>query len=256
MHHHVGVHPKCLATPDNRGTEEERREPDRKRKSLATQPRSDPTAERPPRRLRPRKARCILVLLNASRRVQLTVQCPVNRTPDGHTEQPQHGERRPGLRDAEVLAEERQRRDREGAVQRAEEALGPGLDQRREQHGILPDPQPADPSRDVLHDAHVRHGLDRQVAVNEAVVAPVVVTRAASGGGEDGGRDGLLPEQIANQMVLADVAAEVVYALAVGQGVQVRLAEHVALADDAGGDADRVDGGVELCVGGGHEHFL
>ncbi len=42
----------------------------------------------------------------------------------------------------------------------------------------------------------------------------------------------------------------------VGGVVEVRLAEHVALADDAGRDADGVDGAVELGVRGGHEHLL
>lgn len=41
-----------------------------------------------------------------------------------------------------------------------------------------------------------------------------------------------------------------------GEGVEVRLAEHVGLADNARGYADGVDGAVELGVGGGHEHFF
>lgn len=42
----------------------------------------------------------------------------------------------------------------------------------------------------------------------------------------------------------------------VGEGVQVALAEHVALPQDARRNADRVDGRVELGVRRGHEHLV
>lgn len=77
------------------------------------------------------------------------------------------------------------------------------------------------------------------------------------------------PEKVAYQVVLADVVGKVVDAAwsleilwenrvagGVGDLVQVSLAEHVALADNAWGYSDDVDGAVELDVRGGHEHFV
>lgn len=54
-------------------------------------------------------------------------------------------------------------------------------------------------------------------------------------------------------MVLADVIAEEIDARGVVprrgcQGVEMRAPEHVAFADDAGGDGDGGDGGVEFRV--------
>ena len=68
-------------------------------------------------------------------------------------------------------------------------------------------------------------------------------------------------------MVFADVVGEEIDAGAAvgrggcgwgggGQGVEVRAAEHVAFADDAGGDGSGVDAGVEFRVGGRLEHFF
>ena len=36
----------------------------------------------------------------------------------------------------------------------------------------------------------------------------------------------------------------------------MRAAEHVAFADDTGGDGDAGDGGVEFCMGGGEKGFV
>lgn len=82
-------------------------------------------------------------------------------------------------------------------------------------------------------------------------------------------RDVGAPEEVAYQVVLADIVGEVVDAAwalevlwenrvagGIGDLVQVSLAEHVALADDTGGDTDDVDGAVEFDVRGGHEHFV
>ena len=41
-----------------------------------------------------------------------------------------------------------------------------------------------------------------------------------------------------------------------GEGVEVGASEHVAFADDAGGDGDGVDCGVEFCVRGGEEELF
>ena len=62
-------------------------------------------------------------------------------------------------------------------------------------------------------------------------------------------------------MVFADVVAEVVYSWGAegvgrGEGVEVRAAEHVGFANDAGGDGDAGDGGVEFCVRGGEKGFF
>lgn len=97
-----------------------------------------------------------------------------------------------------------------------------------------------------------------------------VGARRGGGGGGVVGRDGRVPQQVAYQVVLADVAAEEVDARAaggvggcearvvrrLGVGVEVGLAEHVGLADHAGRYADGVDRAVELGVGGCHEHLI
>ncbi|KAH6611528.1 hypothetical protein Trco_001548 [Trichoderma cornu-damae] len=127
--------------------------------------------------------------------------------------------------------------------------------ERRGQHRELPGAQPADPPGGVRGDGHACHGLQDQVAPGDAVVCV--------------SRDYGAPEEIPNQMVFADVVGEVVDAAGppvvsrkdgipgrIGDLVQVSLAEHVALADDAGRNANNVDGAVELDVGGGHEHFV
>ena len=83
-------------------------------------------------------------------------------------------------------------------------------------------------------------------------------------GGEDGGWDGAFPEEVADEVVFADVLAEEIDPGRVfrgrcrgsGQGVEVGATEHVAFADDAGGDRDGVDGGVELRVRGREEEFF
>lgn len=82
-------------------------------------------------------------------------------------------------------------------------------------------------------------------------------------------RDVGAPQKVAYQVVLADVVGEVIDAAwpleilwenrvagRIGDLVQVSLAEHVALADNAWGDSDDIDGAVELDVRGGHEHFV
>ena len=75
------------------------------------------------------------------------------------------------------------------------------------------------------------------------------------------GRDGGAPEEVSDQVILAYVVAEVVDpwgAVGVGgcEGVKVRESEHVGFADDAGGNGDGGNGGVEFCVGGGEEDFF
>ena len=62
-------------------------------------------------------------------------------------------------------------------------------------------------------------------------------------------------------MVLADVVGEEIDARAASgvggcQGVEVGEPEHVAFADDAGGDGGGVDARVEFRVGGRLEHFF
>ena len=64
----------------------------------------------------------------------------------------------------------------------------------------------------------------------------------------------MFPEEIADEMVLADIFAEEIDAGGVilegggGQSVEVRATEHVAFANYAGRDCDGVDSGVEFCV--------
>jgi len=75
-------------------------------------------------------------------------------------------------------------------------------------------------------------------------------------------RDGVLPEEVPDEMVLADIGAEEIdprrvwRALGVREGVEVRAPEHVGFADDAGRDGDGGYGGVELGVGGGEEELF
>lgn len=105
----------------------------------------------------------------------------------------------------------------------------------------------------------------------ECVVAPTARRVRVRNGG---GRDGVLPEQVPDQVVLADVGGEVIEARLLlllrghaggaagagerggGEQVQVRAAEHVGFADDAGGDGDGVDGRVEFGVRGREEELF
>lgn len=57
-------------------------------------------------------------------------------------------------------------------------------------------------------------------------------------------------------MILADVLAEVVDSSAFGEAVELRDAEHCALADDAWREKDCVDCCVEFSVGGAEEEFF
>ena len=73
--------------------------------------------------------------------------------------------------------------------------------------------------------------------------------------------DSVFPEEVADQMVFADVVGEEVDAwraerVGGGEVVEVRAAEHVGFADDAGRDEDGVDGCVEFRVRGGEEEFF
>jgi hypothetical protein len=75
-------------------------------------------------------------------------------------------------------------------------------------------------------------------------------------------RDGVLPEEVPDEMVLADVGAEEIdprrvwRTLGGCEGVEVRAPEHVGFADDAGRDCDGGYGGVEFGVGGGEEELF
>jgi len=79
---------------------------------------------------------------------------------------------------------------------------------------------------------------------------------------EDRQRDGVFPEEVPDEMVLADIGAEEIDPRRVGgafgirEGVEVRAPEHVGFADDAGRDGDGGYGGVELGVGGGEEELF
>lgn len=79
---------------------------------------------------------------------------------------------------------------------------------------------------------------------------------------EHGWRHGLLPEEVPDEMVLADIEAEEIDPRRVGgvlggrEGVQVRAPEHVRFADDAGRDGDGGYGGVEFGVGGREEELF
>lgn len=145
----------------------------------------------------------------------------------------------------------------ESEVEAADEALDAVLDEGGGEHGPLARAKPAHAARDVGGHGHARHGLDGEVAGHEGVVAEAGDARA--------------PEQVADDVVLAHVRGEVVDALGqrrgagggqegvaggVGGEVEVGAAEHVALADDAGRDADGVDGAVELGVRRGQERLL
>lgn len=66
----------------------------------------------------------------------------------------------------------------------------------------------------------------------------------------------LLPEQIADKMILANVVGEEVDSPAGSECVEVRTAKHVRFADNARCDRDGVDGGVELCMCRGEEQLV
>ena len=155
-----------------------------------------------------------------------------------------------------MLVDPREGGHGEGEVERAEERLDAWLDKRRGGDGPFAHAQPADPTGDVGGDGHPRHRLDGYVADDKPVV------EVAGGFGA--------PDQVADEVVFADVGREEIDAPAagglgggddwvlvgVGEALEVGFAEHVALAYETGGDADGVDGAVEFGVAGGHEHLL
>ena len=100
------------------------------------------------------------------------------------------------------------------------------------------------------------------VAVGVGVGVRVRLETFELGLGEDGSREWRFPEEVADEVVLADVIREEIYAgalsggVGLGQSVEVRAAEHVAFADSAGRDGGGGDGGVEFRVRGRVEHFL
>lgn len=118
------------------------------------------------------------------------------------------------------------------------------------------------------------HGLDREDVWDQSVVTPVPLLLVPfmgrgvaglaflSGCSEDGRRNRLLPEEIPDKMVLADVGAEIVdsrwmlCARYVRQGMEVRAPEHVRFPHYAGRDCDRGDGGVELRMRGREKHLF
>jgi len=78
-----------------------------------------------------------------------------------------------------------------------------------------------------------------------------------------------VPDELANGVVFTDVMGEVIdtsgsigvlgedgVERGVGRLIEVGFAEHVALSDYAGGDANTVDGAVEFGVSSGHEHLV
>ncbi|KAK5633543.1 hypothetical protein RRF57_009257 [Xylaria bambusicola] len=167
---------------------------------------------------------------------------------------PQKG--RPSLGNPEFFVNDRDRREAEGEIKAAYKALYAVFDQSRRQDSPFPGAEPSDSARRVCADGHAGHGLDSKVAVDEAVVR------------ESG--DVGAPEEVTDDMVLAHERGEMVYAFGerngllskdgiasgIGGIVKVRLAKHVALANYAGRNSDRVDGAVELGVRSRHEHLL
>lgn len=266
---HVGAYLEGFAPPRDRPAEQHGPRPHGEGEEFPAEPGGEPLVKRPSGRRRrrgrggkaPRKGGRVLVALDGAAPVQPPEDGAVARHPDGHAHEPQEGHGRARGGDAERGPEEGQggrgRGVGEGEV--AQEGLDARLDERGEQDGELAGAQPADAARAVRGHGHARHGLHGEVAPDEAVVPEP--------------REVGAPEEVADQVVLADVAREEVDAAAaalvgvggaaevgvvrrVGVLVEVALAEHVALADDAGGDADGVDGAVELGVAGRHEHLV
>lgn len=166
-----------------------------------------------------------------------------------------------------------QGREPEGAVRGTEQGFDAGLDERGERDGEFAHAQPADAARDVLVQRQRRHGLNGQIARQERVVAPSDLPCArmsvpriqrpalAAGGISHARRHGRAPQQIADQVVLADIVGEEIDArAAVGgcgsQGVEVGAPEHVGFTDDAGGEGGGVNARVEFRVAGRLEHFF
>ena len=186
-----------------------------------------------------------------------------------------------------------------GAVEGAEQVLGAGLDEGGEGDGEFADAQPAGAAGEVGREGEVGHWLEGEGVGEEGVVAPFFGVRGLGGGGggavwDDGcrgrgmrkegwvwgcilkvqtferggcaygGWDGPFPEEVADEVVFADVLAEEIDSRRVlcwrswgsGQGVEVRATEHVAFPDDAGCDGDGADGGVEFRVRGREEEFF
>lgn len=258
---HVGADLERLASPLDRPAEQHRPRPHGKREELPPEPGRQPFAERPAGppfcRGPPRERGRVLVYLDGMAVVELPKAGAVAGHPDGHAHEPQQTHRGPGRRDGKRRLEKGQGGGRVGEGEVAEERLDAGLDERGDEHGELAGAQPADAAGAVGADGHARHGLDGEVAPDEPVVA------------EPG--DVGLPEQVADEVVFADVAREEVDAaaavgvvvgakvrvvLGVGVPVEVALAEHVALANDARSDAHGVDGAVKFGMGRGHEHLV
>ena len=138
-----------------------------------------------------------------------------------------------------------------GSVERAEKTLRPRLHERSKRHSEFPHSQPPHASIPVLAHAHIAHRLQCQIAETERVLAqlpppfPSFFLRHLP-----------LPQHVPDQVVLADIGAEEVDALVVGEVVEVGGEEHGGFADNAGGEEDGVDGCVEFGVRGRHEEFF
>lgn len=259
---HVGADAESSSAPVDACAQEHGPSPYRQGEELASEPGEQPLAELPllgPAATRaPRERGRVLVDENAQTGVQSLEHSPVDEHPEPDAYGPAPGQGSPGSEDAERLVNPRDGGEAEGEVEAADETLDAVLDEGGGEDGPLPRAQPADAAGDVGADRHAGDGLDGEVAVDEAVV------------GEAG--DLGAPEEVADDVVLAHVRGEVVDARGqggggsskekkgvaggIGGGVEVGFAKHVALADDAGGDADEVDGAVELGVRRGHEHLL
>lgn len=126
---------------------------------------------------------------------------PVDRGPESETDEPPDHKPRP--RRPEEGPRGRQSRDAECAVGGTQETFGAGLDERGDGDGELANSEPANTSRHVVGHAHAGDGLDGQIAQDEAVVAhPAREAREARQFG--------FPQEVADEVVLADVAGKVV----------------------------------------------
>ena len=132
--------------------------------------------------------------------MQLCVDKGIDGHPDDDVREPEESECKPGLRDAKINVEKGNGRHAEGSVCGTEQRFNTWLDKRRQSDSPFPDSQPTHTTSNIFTHRHSSHRLDCQISEDQTVVVvllPLLLPRYFPA-----------PEEIADQMVFADVFGE------------------------------------------------
>ena len=217
----IHPHPEAPPSPADLLTSQHGNRPNGESKQLSPHPSQKPAPKPLPLPRAPHKHRI-------STPVRLPpLQHPPRRTICHHPAQfarhEENPERRPRPRNAQSIGERRRRRGSKRAIERAKQALRPRLNQRSRRDGELADPQPARPARHVAEKWETYEGLDARRGNDDAVISPRAFpprfddVNGRRGRGiltlqlrraDDGLGDGFAPEEVADEMIFADVVGE------------------------------------------------